>query len=60
MFSKKVVCSGSDTNSEDGIIIECIPTPFYKLGFSQYIDIVTQNSETIFSQSTNFSDAFNM
>ena len=38
----------SDTNSEDGIIIECIPTPFYKLGFSQYIDILTQNSKTIF------------
>ena len=52
--------ASSDTNSEDGIIIECIPTPFYKLGFSQYIDILTQNCETIFSQCTNCSNAFNM
>ena len=41
--------ASSDTNSEDGIIIECIATQFYKLEFSQYIDIVTQNSDTIFS-----------
>ena len=39
----------SDTNNEDGIIIECIPTPFYKLRFGQYIDILTRNGETIFS-----------
>ena len=31
--------ASSDTNSEDDIIIECIPTPFYKLSFNQNIDI---------------------
>ena len=48
LFRKKSSNTRSDTKSEDGIIIEWIPAPFYQLGFSQYIDILTQINETMF------------
>ena len=48
MFRKKSSNTKSDTKSGDDTIIEWIPAPFYQLGFSQYIDILTLSNDTMF------------